>query len=65
MEKVWRPFSLWERRPVTPLNGPCFLSFREKSLIFVKECKILEKAATACQKNESQSTTAGQKNNQT
>jgi hypothetical protein len=49
MEKVWRPFSLWERRPVTPLNGGPLLSFRKKSPFFVKECKTLKKAANACQ----------------
>jgi hypothetical protein len=39
MEKVWRPFSVWERRPVTPLNGAISGCFRKKTAVFVNKCK--------------------------
>jgi hypothetical protein len=39
MEKVWRPFSVWERRPVTPLNGAISCCFRKKTSVFVNKCK--------------------------
>tara|TARA_Y100001001_G_scaffold156478_1_gene173413 strand:- start:73 stop:378 length:306 start_codon:yes stop_codon:yes gene_type:complete len=39
MEKVWRPFSFRERRPVTPLNGAISGCFRKKSAVFVNKCK--------------------------
>jgi len=39
MEKVWRPFFVWERRPVTPLNGAISGCFRKKSSVFVNKCK--------------------------
>jgi hypothetical protein len=39
MEKVWRPFSVWERRPVTPLNGAISGCFRKKTSVFVNKCK--------------------------
>jgi hypothetical protein len=39
MEKVWRPFRIRERRPVTPLNGNTFDCFKKKSPVFVKQCK--------------------------
>jgi hypothetical protein len=40
-------FSL-ERRPVISLNGEFLGSFRWISKNFVKECKLLKKAATPC-----------------
>ncbi|WP_141201821.1 MULTISPECIES: hypothetical protein [unclassified Marinobacter] len=39
MEKVWRPFSVWERRPVTPLNGATSGCFRKNFAVFVNKCK--------------------------
>lgn len=52
MEKVWRPFSVWERRPVTPLNGATSGCFRKKSVVFVNKCKtgnsIPSEAAALC-----------------
>jgi hypothetical protein len=39
MEKVWRPISVWERRPVTSLNGSLSGCFRKKSVVFVNKCK--------------------------
>ncbi|WP_288367633.1 hypothetical protein [uncultured Marinobacter sp.] len=39
MEKVWRPFSVSERRPVTPLNGDISGCFRKKTAVFVNKCK--------------------------
>jgi len=39
MEKVWRPFSVWERRPVIPLNGAISSCFRKKTTVFVNKCK--------------------------
>jgi len=39
MEKAWRPFSVWERRPVTPLNGAISGCFRKKFAVFVNKCK--------------------------
>jgi len=39
MEKVWRPFSVWERRPVTSLNGAISGCFRKKTTVFVNKCK--------------------------
>ncbi|WP_273210110.1 hypothetical protein [Marinobacter subterrani] len=39
MEKVWRPISVWERRPVTSLNGAISSCFRKKSVVFVNKCK--------------------------
>jgi hypothetical protein len=39
MEKVWRPFLVWERRPVIPLNGVTSGCFRKKATVFVNKCK--------------------------
>jgi hypothetical protein len=39
MEKVWRSFLVWKRRPVIPLNGIPSSCFRKNSRDFVKECK--------------------------
>jgi hypothetical protein len=39
MEKVWRPFSVWERRPVTSLNGAISGCFRKNFAVFVNKCK--------------------------
>ncbi|MHA7924141.1 MAG: hypothetical protein ACX936_02985 [Marinobacter sp.] len=39
MEKVWRPLLVWERSPVTSLNGSASGCFRKKLAVFVNKCK--------------------------